>query len=162
MIDEYLEGKQEKPQPQKSRPRKGTAEKAAAKAAKRAVAEAEAEAAEVTAEEETLRQRARRSKRRATTQKKCRAPKKTISDTIRQEQASEPPSFSDECGSEHSEEEYSEDGFIIIYRRENTHHRGHRERHDEDPWPQRYNRRTAGALRGGRKRATFIRRSSAD
>ena len=43
--------------------------------------------------------------------------------------ASEAPSVSDECSSEHSEEEYSQDGFI--YRRENTSHRGHRERHED-------------------------------
>ena len=43
--------------------------------------------------------------------------------------ASEAPSVSDECSSEHSEEEYSQDGFI--YWRENTSHRGHRERHED-------------------------------
>ena len=43
--------------------------------------------------------------------------------------ASEAPSVSDEGSSEHSEEEYSQDGFI--YRRENTSHRGHRERNED-------------------------------
>ena len=141
-IDEYLEGKREKPPPWKKQAKRNrtATEKAAAKAAKRAVAEAEAAA---TAEDETS---AREEKQ------------EVYYFGYDSAGASEPPSVRGECSSEHNEEEYLQDSFI--YSRESTHHRGYRERH-EDP-QEHHGHSVAIEERPGYPRATVIRRSSAD
>jgi hypothetical protein len=128
MIDDFLESKREKPLPRKKPAKKArsAAEKAAAKAAKRAVMAVEAEA---TADEEAYARSEDNEAYYSDTPPHMRLPR----DYFGHESAGSnaPSSASKEHGSESSQEEYSQDGYI--YQRGNTHRHGHRDREEYFP-----------------------------
>ena len=129
MIDDFLESKREKPLPRKKTAKKArsAAEKAAAKAAKRAAMAVEAE---TMADEEEYACSEDHEGYYSETLPHMRLPR----DYFEPESAgSNAPSsvVSKEHGSESSQEEYSQDGYI--YQRGNTHRHGHRDREEYFP-----------------------------
>ena len=120
MIDDFLESKQEKQLPRKKPAKKGrtTAEKTAAKAAKQAAMMAEAE--ETADEEAPARSEEAHNP----------GPSPRAEDYFEHESAGSNAAsiFSEKRGSEDSQEEYSQDGYV--YQRDKANRHGHRDREE--------------------------------